>query len=187
MPNPRHQLPASSHRLLIVGQLLILAGLSIFCCAMIYEFVISIKGGEEVDRMIKENFVQQSYEGSYPRGMRLLSATLLPLSSITGILAMVFSLRLFGAYRRGEIFTSLSARRLRIIGWLIVLIAPIDMFVRTLGIAIYSAWAKPGKVNISAEFSEGEVYALVFGLLIVIVAQVMVKAIEISEENEAIV
>lgn len=92
--------------------------------------------------------------------------------------------RLLSDYYFGRIFSLSSARRLRLIGWMVVLVSPLGIICETLGIFLVGWLTDASTKSISISFGHLEVLALAFGLLIVAVGHVMEKAIEIAEENE---
>lgn len=190
MTYPLHSLPASSRRVLFFGQALIVLGLCLFAGSLIAVFVQIIGSGPEphfIDDAIRSEFIGDTYDGVFSKTMRFLTIPFMLLGSISGILALVLAFRLFQAYKRGEVFTPRTAWLLNHIGWLIAALAPLSMLTYTVAVAVYSWWIEPGDLTVHIKLEEGDIYALVFGLLIVIVSHVMRQAIAINEENKGFV
>lgn len=180
-PNP------STKRLLRWAQVATLGGLAIFVFAFSYFIYASLSDSSFFDGQLVELFEDPNITGPFTNMERLTAVGLMLIEDSTGILALWASFRLFTEYRRGNVFTLLAAARLRFIGWMVVLLTPIDMVVETVGTALFTYWAHPGKVNISISFEDVHVFALVFGLVIVVIGHVMYQAIAISDENSAFV
>ncbi|MFK8033630.1 MAG: DUF2975 domain-containing protein [Hyphomicrobiales bacterium] len=169
------------------AQVATLAGLSLFVCAIGYFAFASFSDASFFDAQLVELFEDPDITGPFNNLERWTAVVLMLVENSTGILALWASFRLFTEYRRGNVFTLLAATRLRFIGWMVVLLTPLDMIVETFGTALFTHWAHPGKVNISISFEDVHVFALVFGLVIVVVGHVMYQAIAISDENRAFV
>ena len=95
--------------------------------------------------------------------------------------------KLVAGYLRGDVFTLEAANRFRVIGWMIALLFPIGVLCQTIAHMLVTLWTSPGRLSIEIGIGDGDVFALVFGLLIVVVGHVMYQAIAISEENKSFV
>jgi len=178
------------YRVLTIGQVIVVLGLLVFSAALIHEIIAVSKSGSgphQIDEAIRTTFMNEPYTGTFSKPMRFLSLVFMVVESISGILAFWMSFGLFAAYKRGEIFTLRSAKRLNLIGWLIFALAPLSILTNLVGKAIYMRWIDPTDITVSLQFEDGDFYAVVFGLLIVIVSHVMKQAIAISEENKEFV
>ncbi|MEP0519205.1 MAG: DUF2975 domain-containing protein [Hyphomicrobiales bacterium] len=187
MSSSIHTPPDSTKSLLRWAQVATLSGLAMFVLAFGYFTYASLTDPTFFDVQLVDLFEDPNITGPFTNLERFTAVVLMLIEDSTGILALWASFRLFTEYRRGNIFTLTAAARLRFIGWMVVLLTPIDMVVETFGTALYTHWAQPGKVNISISFEDVHVFALVFGLVIVVVGHVMYQAIAISDENSAFV
>lgn len=99
---------------------------------------------------------------------------------------------LFRGFRNNGVFTIDAALRLRKIGWLIFLLAPVTTVSETLGGLILTCMNNcrneiADDVVISVSLEDTDIFALVIGLLIVAVGHIFVEAVRVSEENDAFV
>jgi len=190
MPDTLHQLPSSTRRVLTFGQVLIALALLLFAVTVTYLLVTVASVGDKphlIDDGIRVELEGFEYEGNIGTPMRFFSIALMFFSSLPGIFALWVTFGLFAAYRRGEVFTVRSAKRLNLIGWLIFALAPVSILAGLIANAAFAHWAEPGDVSVNLSFEEGDIYALIFGLLVVIVSHAMKQAVSISEENKEFV
>lgn len=187
MPSADHTPSTSTKRLLRCAQVATLGGLALFVLAIGYFTYASLSDPSFFDAQLVDLFEDPGITGPFTNPERLTAVALMLIEDSTGVLALWASFRLFTEYRRGSIFTLMAATRLRFIGWMVVLLTPIDIVVETFGTALFTHWAHPGKVKISISFEDVHVFALVFGLVIVVIGHVMYQAIAISDENSAFV
>lgn len=187
MSNARHLLPPSATSLARIAGLVTTAGLGVFAVVFAAAILVLAIRGEVVDPYLAEEFLPNGENASFPGYRRWLGFGLSLLPDMFGIFGLWQARKLFAGYRRGEVFTLAAAARLRLIGWAVVLLAPANMLTNIAGHALFAHWAAPGQLRIELAIESAEIFALVFGLLIVVVGHVMYQAIEISEENEAFV
>lgn len=182
---PDRPLPDSVQTLARCAEIAAFIGMMLFGVYLSYMLASSLNGS--IDAAISEEFLDSGKTGRFSPWQRGFAALLGIVPDLFGIAALASARGLFEGYRRGEIFTLAASARLRFIGWMVVLLAPVGMLTRTIGIAVFTAWTEPGRLNIDLEIGDGEVYAIVFGMLIVVVGHVMYRAIEIDTENKAFV
>ncbi|MCV3272982.1 DUF2975 domain-containing protein [Roseobacter sinensis] len=127
-------------------------------------------------------------------GLRLTTASALLASLIwltTDFMAVAMILlirRLFSGLRAGTgIFTETTAIRLRRIGWVLVLIIPVSMVVDGIARALLRYWADPTGITFGIGFQDGDIYAVILGLMLVALGHIMVDAAHMAEENRAFV
>lgn len=180
-------LPAKIQRLLRIAQWSTVLGLIVFAVAIAVYVVVAIIDGPGVDAMLVEDFLETPKELTLTMPQRLLMLAISFLGSGSGIVGLWQTGRLLADYRKGEIFTLRASARLRFIGWMVVLLMPGTMLAEALSGTLMRLWSEPGTLEVTASIGDGEVFALVFGLLFVVVGHVMYQAIEISEENRAFV
>ena len=95
--------------------------------------------------------------------------------------------RLLGGFRRGEIFTEESARRLGGVGWIVTAMAPFSILCNTLTVLALTWSNAPGKRSFALGIDDADILAVTVGLLIVVVARVLTEARRIADENDAFV
>ncbi|VAV86491.1 hypothetical protein MNBD_ALPHA08-1047 [hydrothermal vent metagenome] len=187
MPQASQAVPDRIKTIAFFAQMAALAGLlivAIYFSWLIYQAMVN---GELADRFLLDQMEQEFAVSSFTIGQRMVIIALFFLHELFGIVALYAAFRLFSGYRRGEIFTLQAARQLRLVGWFLVLLAPVSTLMETAIIAYLTAIANPASVKFDVSLSDGDVYAIVFGLLIVVVGHIMYEAVQLSDENRAFV
>lgn len=118
-----------------------------------------------------------------------LLASMIWLTTDFMAVAMVLLIRqLFAGIRKGTgIFTQQTAIRLRRVGWVLVMIVPVSAIVDGVAGAILRYWAEPTSIVFGVGFKDGDVYAVILGLMLVALGHIMVDAAHLAEENKAFV
>ena len=84
-------------------------------------------------------------------------------------------------------FTIGTGRRLRRIGLILLAIAPVNILSFTLGGMVISAWATGDSLHGAVAIEDGDLYAIVVGLVITATGHMMLEAQRLSEENQSFV
>ncbi len=118
-----------------------------------------------------------------------LLASLIWLTTDFMAAAMMLLIRqLFAGLREGTgIFTQTTALRLKRVGWVLVLIVPASMIVDGIARAILLFWANPTSIAFGVGFEDGDIYAVILGLMLVALGHIMSDAAQMAEENRAFV
>lgn len=66
-------------------------------------------------------------------------------------------------------------------------VAPISTVVEMLAVGYLARIANPAKVVVDVSLDDGDIYAIVFGLLILVVGHVMYEAVKLFDENKSFV
>jgi len=112
------------------------------------------------------------------------------ITSVQDILGFVLFLTvraLFIGIRTMGVFVQSTARRLRIIGWTVFAMAPASILAELISTGLTRWWADHSELTVHISISDTDVYAVVIGLLLVVVSQIMLEAIRIYDENGAFV
>ncbi len=136
-------------------------------------------------------------EGYSPQA-RLIVLLSTHLTNFLGFFALFCAWELFRGYGRGEIFTEAAAMRFSRIGWMITLLAPIGFvgdygFLKTIvvaatpGEAAWSFGVVDWELAVFINVGELDVFAIVIGLLIVLVGRILSEASKISDENRSFI
>jgi len=187
MSHSTTQLPASAIRLLRIARLLTWAGLLLFVGAMVWGCYEMVSDSKTFDLVLSENFLGEERLFAFSTGQRLVGAVLLIFAIGSGIVGLWLVLQLFAGYLKGQVFSLAAVQRLRLIGWMVVALFPMGLISEALGSYLFSGWAQAVNTKVEISISDGDVFALVFGLLIVVVGHVMYQALSISEENQSFV
>ncbi len=169
------------------AQLVTLAGLVLLFSVLIYLTYLLVANGAQLDIDIAEEFLEPGKTLALNFGQRLIGIVLISLDMIVGIVGLYKASQLFSGFQKGQIFTTEAASQIRTIGWAVVALVPASMIHDTVGAIYFYQILNPGKINLNVSFTDGDIYALVFGLLFVVIGHVMLTAVTISEENQSFV
>ncbi len=164
-----------------------LIGMLIIAAVFVFVVYFLIGDGGQADVYISRQFLGEGVKASFTISQRLVGAGIMLLPDFLGLFALYTARKLFAGYQCGEVFTALAATRLKMIGWALVLLAPVSQIADMIGIYYINSIAHPKQVRISISLEDTNIYAIVFGLLIVVVGYVMYEAVRISDENKRFV
>lgn len=197
------------------AEVITLIGLAVvvwYCADAVYSLMFEAAEDEELLKFVY-TFLEASPEFApvfeagqekypAPDSYSLLARSIILLSSnfinVLVFFALYWARELFRGYRRGEIFTDASALRLARIGWMIALLAPVGFISNYVLLKTLVVAAAPGDAALSfgapdlaliayISFSELDAFAIVIGLLIVLVGRILSEATKISDENRSFV
>lgn len=117
----------------------------------------------------------------------IVGALFFTATDFLGIFMLLTARALFRGFRHTGVFTPEAVTRLRRIGLIIIALAPVSILSTTLANFILTLWITGNSVSISITLDDTDVYAIVIGLVITAVSQVMLEAVRLSEENRAFV
>ena len=138
--------------------------------------------------------VPESYS-PLARGIVYVTSNLI---NVLALFALYWARELFRGYGRGEIFAEVAAMRLGKVGWMVTLLAPIGFIADFSVLKTVVVAAAPMETGLSfsgADFalmafisvSELDAFAIVIGLLIVLVGRILSEASKISDENRSFI
>ena len=117
---------------------------------------------------------------------RTIGAVLWASVDILGAILLWQSRLLFAGYLDGGVFSLASTRRLRLIGLLVLSLGPVSILSELVAGLVISAMQGNG-LHASLSIDDGDIYAIVIGLVITAASHIMVEAARLSEENQAFV
>jgi uncharacterized metal-binding protein len=121
-------------------------------------------------------------------GFQVGSILALQMTSLALGLVMILTIRrLFIGIRTVGVFVPKTARRLRVIGWIIIAMAPVSILSEFGVYALVQMWVNSNLASMQLSFDDTDVYAIVIGLVLVVVSHIMLEAIRIYDENGAFV
>jgi len=106
---------------------------------------------------------------------------------VLGLVMLLTIRRLFIGIRKIGVFVPETAQRLRVIGWLIIAMVPVGILSEFGVYALVQMWANSNLAAMQLSFEDTDVYAIVIGLVLVVVSHIMLEAIRIYDENGAFV
>lgn len=174
-------------RLARVSELVAGAAEALLVISALILLLVAFAGGEEADALLREELSAEGFAGPIPAGVRALAYGLGLPPVLVGLFATDRARALFAGYRRGEIFTEQAAARLVSIGWAVFALAPVTLTAQMCASLAVSAVDPVGGTHLAVDFGDGDLYAVVFGLLLVAVGRVLHQAAALAEENRAFV
>jgi len=103
-------------------------------------------------------------------------------------IAMLWTVRsLFQGFLNDGVFSVLSTTRLRRIGLLLLFLGPVSIISETLGGMLLTFWHTGDSVHGAISIDDGDIYAIVIGLVITAVSHIMLEAARLLEENQSFV
>jgi hypothetical protein len=156
------------------------------CLVLVALYVVAVVFSTP-DEFMYGNFVGKEFkisDGSFVRLLCYLLA-LVPLALyLAGLLAMR---RLMALFETGFVFTERAALEITRIGWYVAMIAPVSIGCMTLG-SVLLTWSNgPGQRAFNFQFGVGDILALSYGGLLIIIGIVMREAAKISDEHRQFV
>jgi hypothetical protein len=94
---------------------------------------------------------------------------------------------LFGCFAQGELLALQPARHLRRLGLALSALAGVQPLSRTLGVLALTWGNPPGQRQLWVGLSSDHYLALLFGLVLLALAQVLTEAARVAEENQAFI
>jgi len=146
-----------------------------------------LTGSPAFDGPLRDTFLVNADPQPLTGPQRWFSAAFIVAGESLSIAALWVARTLFGSYKTGKVFTLANAARLRLIGWLLALAAPLTTVIHTVGTLVLTTLWGGRQIILEVSLEKGQLIVLVFGLLFVIVGHVMYQAMRLQDENNAFV
>ncbi len=159
-------------------------GLFAFALAMLFLAYELLYDPSELEELFEQNKLPKGFIAGLPFVVRSLLFVVAVASMFPGVIGFCVATELFSSFSKGEVFTSVAAGRISLIGWALVALPLADTIGNLLISGILALFKTIGEVSFTVDFDEGDLMAIVFGLLFVILGRVMMEAVKISEENK---
>ncbi len=185
--NDTLQLPKNVKRIVFFARLAAQIGMMLIAAMIVFSLYCLFFDPSVIDTYIKEAFLSPDAPIKLSFWERVLGLGLVIVIDILGFVAFCYAYKLLTDYQNGDIFTLASSAKIRLIGWLIVALSAVDKIVVLVGVLIFGYLQTPKGVTIRFEVEEQDIYAIIFGLLVVVIGHVMYQAVLISDENKAII
>jgi hypothetical protein len=156
------------------------------CLAVVglYSFVLLASTSED---LLRGNFVGPTVKISSNGILTGVCYALFLAPPVVYIAGLLATRRLLALYARGQVFTEQAALELSRIGWFVVLIAPVSVVTIFVG-SLMLTWANgPAQLSWNLSIGPGDVIAMVYGAMLIIVAAVMREAALMSDEHRQFV
>ncbi len=158
-------------------------GLLAFALAMLFlalKIFFDPSGLEDAFEQFK---LPKGFIGGLPIVVRALIFAIAVASMFPAVIGFCVATELFSSFSKGEVFTSDASGKISLIGWALVALPLANTIGNLLVSSILFLFKTTGQVSFSIDFDDGDVMAIVFGLLFVILGRIMAEAAKLSEEN----
>ncbi len=170
-----------------LGQVAVLLGAGLFAFAMCLAALDLLEAPENAREILRQEFELERIGKGAASWHLLVAALLYFASDLVGMLMLVVSYKLFRGVRGEGVFTLDVGKRLRRIGGLLLAIVPVSIVSNTLAVMVLSLANPAGHRIVRVSVGDSDVYAVIIGLLLLIVGHIMVEAVRIADENKAFV
>lgn len=164
-----------------------IVALVVLSASIAYLMVLLAANPDRLDALLRRELLPAGADMTPTTATRAIAFGLGLVEILVGLFALDRARRLFRGYRAGEILTAAAAERLGTIGWAVFALAPVSILSRAGAVLALTVMNEPGARHLSVSLREGDVLAIVFGLLLVVVARILAEAALVAEENKAFV
>jgi len=162
-------------------------GLAIIAFVTVYLAYVVFYNSAELVEMLKQQYLPKGFFAGLPLVVKLIIYVAMLCQTLPALIGFYNANILFSEFNDGVVFTKDAAKRIGLIGWVIVVI-PLWTIIVDLAISgVLAAFRTVGKVGVSISFENSDMMAIVFGLLFVILGRIMGEAAKISDENRQFV
>ncbi len=186
-PDGKIHVPRRIYTLAGIAEIAAILALIALELAFFYIGYLAFVGGPEFDAMLRSEVITQAMLQDLSVTTRRLTFFVNMIPMAIGMVGLFMAQLLFRGYRKGQIFTTGAAETLTCIGWSVVLLGPAYMLANTLTVLLLTMHSGPGARQLNLSMDEGDVFAIVFGLLIVVVGRILAEAAKIADENKSFV
>ena len=162
-------------------------GLFAFALAMLFLASELFFDPSELEELFDQKKLPNGFIGGLPFVVRSLLFVVAVASMFPAVIGFCVATELFSSFSKGEVFTSDAAGKISLIGWALVALPLANTIGNLLISGILLLFKTMGTVSVTIDFDEGDMMAVVFGLLFVILGRVMREAAKLSEENKQFV
>lgn len=170
-----------------LGQMAILLGVGLFLFAICLAALDLMEAPERAREVLRDEYDLEKVGLSTTTWQLILAALFHFASDIVGLIMLFLSYQLFRGIRSDGVFTLDVGLRLRRIGGLLLALVPVSIISNTLGVLVLSLSNPSGQRIVRVSVDDSDVYAVIIGVLLLIVGHIMVEAVRIADENKAFV
>ena len=151
-----------------------------------YFWCLAVGDAETVTTLIDELEIAD-YVTTLTTAQRWVAGLLWISVNLLGVLMLWYVRMLFAGFLERGVFTTYSARCLRRVGILILLLGPVSVLTVLIAGIVITAWTSGSSAHGAIAIMDSDVYALVIGLVITAVSHIMLDAARLADENDAFV
>ncbi len=186
-PDGQIQVPRRIYTLARIAEIAAILALIALELSFFYIGYLAFVGGPVFDAMLRSAQIPEAMLQDLTMTTRLLTFFINMVPMALGMFGLFTAQQLFRGYRKGQIFTTRAADTLTVIGWTVVLLGPAYILANTLTVLLLTMHSGPGGRQLNLSMDEGDIFAIVFGLLIVVVGRILAEAAKIADENKSFV
>lgn len=179
--------PVRIVRLARISQALAIGGIALIIFGAVLVIALAATGDGFIDELLRDEFIEEGLPVTITPTVRIATMAFMIAPSLLMIWALDQARRLFTGYRRGEIMTPQAAKRVRSIGWIVFALGPFDIVISMLAVLALTILNAPGERTLAIDISDVDVFAVVLGLLIVVIGHILREAALVAEENRGFV
>ena len=179
--------PQRIARIARIAEIVAIIGMALIIITQVYAAYLVAIASPEIDALIRENFDAAGNGLTITTATRVATFVINQFPLLFGFWALYAARKLFRGYREGRIFTSGAADRLSSVGWAVFLLAPAYLVANTASILVLTMLNETGNHRFAISIDESDIFALVFGLLIVVVGRILHEAAILSNENKSFI
>lgn len=158
-------------------------GLLVFSVAVFFMAIKIFFDPAGLEEAFDQAKLPTGFIGGLPFVVRAIIFVIAIASMFPGVVGFYVATQLFSSFSKGEVFTSSAAGKISVIGWVLVALPSAGIIGGLLISGILFLFKTAGSVNVTVNFEDGDLMAIVFGLLFVILGRIMVEAAKLSDEN----
>jgi hypothetical protein len=178
--------PSPSRRLVLLCR--VLQGATVLFAFLLMLMVVSTQAGDD---LIDEYWTELSEAAravvvfsDFKRAL-LQGLALLPLLGHLLVLAGMWNV--FGAFARGPVISLGSVRTLRLLGFLLLARAVLNILIHPLMLLAMTYDSPAGHRVLSVNLSSGHLFDVLSGVMFILIGHVLMRAVAIAEENRQFV
>ncbi len=165
------------------GQFAANFGLVIYALTIVTLIGDFVQGEGALGKTLLEGTPWETIASPMPTGIALACLPLWFFTFALGAVLLWHARALFLGVRRQGVFVDQTAKRLTIIGWIVVALAPADILSTTAISWVVRALNPDKGIQLIFAVDDGDIYAVVVGLVIVVLGRIMTEAIRLYREN----
>ncbi|MCG8558603.1 MAG: DUF2975 domain-containing protein [Hyphomicrobiales bacterium] len=183
----RDVVPARIRKLARIAEISALLGMTVLCGSAAYLAGLMLTSSAEIDVYLEQELLPKGVTATVTPFVRTVAYALAMVPFLVGLYALGRARQLFQGYRCGEVFTSSAAKRLSTVGWAVFALAPVSILTKSIALLTMTWLNAPKARYFGIGLEQTDIFAIVFGLLLVVVGHILHEAALIAEENKSFI
>jgi hypothetical protein len=161
--------------------------LALLVGVIVYFLWTSLSDSDALSRLLMEQLELLGPAPLLGTGQAVTLTVMWLLTDVIGLLMLLQTRALFAGIKRRGAFTDQTGVRLRTVGWLVFALGPVSVVINAGCAMLMNYWRDPTGLSTDISISDGDLYAMVIGLVIVAVGHIMVDATRLDAENRSFI